>query len=160
MPQQTAELLLNELRITIAERKLGSLISRSTKSLKAANAGIQNDESRMLSNSVSHWWNECLLLCDARFFTDDEIQNLHIVSGNHENDAAPYEEKLKAALGEELWDSIDAVAQKSFQTRLNTWLGSIKNAFRANTKAIDIDIERNEALIQSIERIEAIQLCR
>ena len=41
-------LLLNELRITIAERKLGSLISMSTKSMKAANAGIQH-ESRMLS---------------------------------------------------------------------------------------------------------------
>lgn len=160
MPQQAVEMLLNELGITIAERKLGSLISMSMKSMKAANAGIQHDESRMLSNSVSHWWNECLLLCDARFFTDDEIQNLQIVSGNHDDDAQPYVEKLKAALGEELWDSIDAVAQKSFQTRLNTWLTSIKNSFRANTKAIDIDIERNEKLVRLIEKTQAIELCK
>ena len=158
MPQQTVEMLLTELSITISERKLGSIISMSAKSMKAAKVGIQHDESRMLSNSISHWWNECLLLCDARFFNEDEIKNLQILSEEYNNDTTAYEDKLKSALGEELWTSVDEVAEKSFQTRLNTWLRSIKNSLRANTKAIDIDINRNEALIQAIDRIKAIQL--
>ena len=158
MPQQTVEMLLTQLSITISERKLGSIISMSTKSMKAVNVGIQHDESRMLSNSISHWWNECLLLCDARFFNEDEIKNLQILSEEYNNDTTAYEDKLKSALGEELWTSVDEVAEKSFQTRLNTWLRSIKNSLRANTKAIDIDINRNEALIQAIDRIKAIQL--
>ena len=59
-----------------------------------------------------------------------------------------------------MWESIDAVAQQSFQTRLATWLTSIKNSFRANTKAIDIDIERNEKLVRLIEKTQAIELCK
>lgn len=160
MPQQTVERLLDELKITIAERNLGSLISQSTRSMRAASAGVQQDKSQVLANAISHWWNECLLICDNRFFSQEEMTHLQITSTNEKGTTQAFEMKLKEALGEDLWASIDAVAQQSFQTRLATWLTSIKNSFRANTKAIDIDIERNEKLVRSIEKTEAIELCK
>lgn len=160
MKQQPVENLLDGLQKTVAERQLGAKISESARSMREGSAGIQQDESQVLSNAISHWWNECLLMCDQRFFSEEEIKNLQIQSYEEPGNSESYVEELKKALGGELWASIDDVAQQSYQTRLNTWLGSIKNSFRANTKAIHIDVERNELLVQSIDRIEAIQLCR
>ena len=49
-----------------------------------------------------------------------------------------------------LWDSIDALLRSPFRPDLiRGW--DLSRTFRANTKAIDIDIERNEALIQSFK---------
>ena len=159
IPQPTVEKLMAELRVTLTERQLGSKISESTQSMRSGNAGIQEDEGNILAYAICHWWNECLLMCDHRFFTSEEMESLKIENPQEDMNVESYEDALLEALGTEPWKSSDDVAQRSYHSRLETWFISLKNAFRANTKALDIDVDKNKELSEAIERVKGLQIC-
>lgn len=153
MKRESAEVFLNALSTAIRERDVASRVSSTSVSSGSASFGNEQLEGLIMTSAICHWWNECMLMCDRRFFNDEEWLSLGMTDEKDEHQSANIQDDLESELGATAWDNAILQHSQTSQFRLIQWKKSLELILKSNTRAIEIDVDRNRKIQGLVERL-------
>lgn len=94
-----------------------------------------------------------MLMCDRRFFNDEEWLSLGMTDEKDEHQSANIQDDLESELGATAWDNAILQHSQTSQFRLIQWKKSLELILKSNTRAIEIDVDRNRKIQGLVERL-------